>query len=342
LALIALIVAVRRKTAFGPIAFGIAAALGFLAMAGHHLFTLWHVFGNPVYPLFNNIFQSPYYEPEAIRDVQFLPRDLWQAIAYPFYWASTNSDLVSELPFRDARGAISYIAIVAGLLTLVSSRVRIERRRNGLFAETRGLGLVFIFVAVSYFIWVLGLGNYRYAVTLEMLTGIVTMGALIWLYEDSRLRIVVAIVLLTIAATTTVYPDWGHGEHPSTNIRPARYGNRYVDVRVPQLPANSIVLITTWSPVAYFIPFAEPTAQYLGIENNYLELSQNNKLTVAVKYIMRAQGRPKFILSVGEFDSSMMNSRLEQFGLRLSTLPCQPIRSNLEEEALSLCSVATN
>jgi hypothetical protein len=343
LALIALIVAVRRKTAFGPIAFGVAATLGFLAMAGHHLFTLWHAFGNPVFPLFNNIFQSPYYEPEAIRDVQFLPRDPWQLIAYPFYWARTNSELVSELPFRDVRCAIAYIAIVAGSLTLLSRRARIQRRVGGLFAETRGLGLVFIFVATSYFVW-LGLGNYRYAVTFEMLTGIVTMGALIWLFENSRLRIVVAILLLTIAAAATVYPDWGHGEHPSTGISPARYGDRYVDVRVPQLPANSIVLIATRSPVAYFIPFAEPTAQYLGIENNYLELSQNNKLASEVKRIMWAQGRSKFIVSVGEFDGSKMNSLLEQFGLRLSTSPCQPIRSNLEEEeeALSLCSVITN
>jgi hypothetical protein len=342
LGLIAFIVAVRRRTVTGPIAFGVAAMLGFLAVAGHHLLTLWHVFGNPIFPLFNNIFQSPYYEPESIRDAQFLPRDLSQIIAYPFYWARTNSELVSELPFRDIRGAIAYIAVVAGLLALVSSRVRIERRRDGLFTETRGLGLVFIFVVMSYFIWALGLGNYRYAVTLEMLTGIVTMGALIWLFEDSRLRIVVAIVLLTIATTTTVYPDWGHGEHPSASTRPARYGDRYVDVRVPQLPANSIVLIATWSPVAYFIPFAEPTAQYLGIENNYLELSQNNKLASEVKHIMRAQGRTKFLLSIGEFDSNKMNSLLEQFGLRLSMLPCQPIRSNLEEEALSLCSVATD
>ena len=100
----------------------------------------------------------------------------------------------------------------------------------------------------------------------------------------------------------------------------------------------------SWQPAAYFIPFAEPTAQYLGIENNYLELSQNNKLASEVKRIMRAQGRSKFIVSVGEFDGSKMNSLLEQFGLRLSTSPCQPIRSNLEEEeeALSLCSVITN
>jgi dolichyl-phosphate-mannose-protein mannosyltransferase len=341
LGLIALIAAVRRKTGSGLFAFSVATMLGFSAVAGHHLLTLWQAFGNPVFPLLNHIFQSPYYEPVSIRDSQFLPRDLWQLLAHPFYWAKTNSYLVSELTFRDWRGAIAYVAIAAGLLTL-AGRVRKERRRDGVLAETRGLGLVFIFVIVSYFVWELSFSVYRYAVTLEMLTGVVTMGALIWLFNDRRVRIVVAIVLLIIAATTTVYLDWGRGEHPSAGIRPARYGDRYVDVRVPPLPVNSVVLITTWDPVAYFIPFAEPTAQFLGIENNYLELSQNNTLTSEVKRLMRTPGRPKFVLGVGKINSDNMNSLLEQFGLRLSTLPCQPIRSNLEEEVLSLCRVVAD
>jgi hypothetical protein len=163
-----------------------------------------------------------------------------------------------------------------------------------------------------------------------MLTGVVTVGVLIWLFEDRRLRIVIAIVLLTLAATSTVYLDWGRG----------RFGDRYVDVRVPPLPPHSVVLIATWDPVAFFIPFAEPTVQYLGIENNYLELSQNNKLASEVKRIMRTPGRPKFVLSVDEFNGNKLNYLLGQFDLRLSALPCQPIWSNLEGHALSLCQVA--
>jgi hypothetical protein len=100
------------------------------------------------------------------------------------------------------------------------------------------------------------------------------------------------------------------------------------------------VLIATWDPVAYFIPFAEPTAQYVGIENNYLELSQTNKLVLEVKRLMRAPGRSKFVLSVGEFDSTKLNKLLANFDLKLSTLACQPIHSNLEMQTLSLCPVS--
>jgi hypothetical protein len=288
---------------------------------------LWIEFRNPVFPLFNQIFQSPYYEPEAILDTQFLPRDFWQAVAYPFYWAKTNRYLVSEFSFRDARGAIAYVAIAVALLTLAVSRLS-NRHRGDVFAETQDLGIVFIFVTVSFFVWEFTFGNYRYGVPLEMLSGVVTMGALIWLVRDHRLRSLVALVLMGIVATTTIHLDWGR--------RP--FGDRYIDVRVPPLPKNSVVLVDTWDPAAYFIPFAEPAVQYLGIENNFLRLYQDNKFVSEIKRLMRTPGRPKFVLSVGEFNSAELNRKLKPFGLKLSSSPCQPIGSNLEVHALSLCS----
>jgi hypothetical protein len=326
LAVIAVLAAVRRRSAAGLLAFALCAALGLLAVAGHHLLTLWRDFGNPLFPMLNNVFQSPYFEPVSLRDSQFVPRDAWQLLTYPLYWIKTNIYVVTEKPFRDWRGAMAYLAIAAVLLIGILRRVRDEpRERAG--AETCGLGLVLVFVIISYFAWALAFGNYRYGVTLEMLTGVVVMGALIMLIRGPRLLIGLALALLTIAAATTVYPDWGRG----------RYGDRYIDVRVPPLRADSVVLIEGGQPAAYFIPFAEPNAQYLGIENNYLTLSQHNRLASEVKSLMRVTGRPKFIVSVGEFDRGKLEQRLAQFGLMLGAAPCQPIWSNLENPALSLC-----
>jgi hypothetical protein len=326
LAVVALLAAVRRRTPVGFVVFGASAALGFLALAGHHLFTLWRDFGNPIFPMMNDIFQSPYFEPESGRDEEFQARNLWRLIAYPFYWLRTNSYVVTEIPMRDWRGAMAYLAIIAALATRVAGLIDKESRRN-VVGETCGLGLVFVFVITSYFAWAYAFGIYRYAVTLEMLTGVIIMGAVIWVARGRLLRIADAIAFLTIAATTTVYPDWGRG----------RYGERYVDVRVPPLPANSVVLIATGQPVAFFIPFAEPTAQFLGIENDFLELSQENRLVAEVKSVMRAPGRPKFIVSGGVFDSGRLDGLLAQFGLALGQSPCQPIWSNLENPALSIC-----
>ena len=327
---VALLVAVRRKTFGGLIVFGVGTLLGFLAVSGHHMLTLWHDFGNPTFPYLNQIFQSPYWEPQAVRDPRFLPQDFWQLITYPFYWTTVDTYIVTEPPFRDWRAAIAYVVTAAGLVALAMSYVRNGYRRRRTSTQTSGLDLVFIFAILSYFCWALGFGYYRYAIPLEMLTGVVTIGVLIWLFEGRRLRVIAAIVALTVAAASTVYLDWGRG----------RYGDRYVDVRVPALPVHSIVLVATWDPVAFFIPFADPNTQFLGIENNYLELSQDNKLATKVKRIMRTPGRPKFILNVDEFNGDKLNGILGHFSLRLSTLPCQPIWSNLEGHALSLCRIA--
>src|SRR5262249_27889173 len=149
---------------------------------------------NPVFPLLNDIFQSPYYEARSLSDNRFLPRDFLQIIAYPFYWAKTNNYVVSELTFRDWRGAIAYIAIAISWPALIVRSVRGVRRDA--VAETKGLSLIFLFVVTSFAVWELSFGIYRYAVSLEMLTGIVTMGALIQLLPVGRPRIVIAVLAL--------------------------------------------------------------------------------------------------------------------------------------------------
>ena len=328
LGVVAVLAALRKRTLIGLIAFGLAAASGFIVVAGHHLLTLWNAFGNPFFPYLNQIFRSPYFEPTEIWDPRFIPDSFLKLMTFPFYWAKTNTYVVSEPTFRDWRAAIAYVAMVIGVLGLAAACVRKGRRQCDVLGQTPGLHLVLTFVVVSYFSWALQFGYYRYAIPLEMLTGVVTMGALTWLFEDRRLRMIGAVAVLAIAAATTIYLDWGR--------RP--YTDKYVEVQVPALPPHSIVLIATWDPAAYFIPYAEPTARYLGIENNYLELSQDNKLAAEVKRLMRTPGPPKFVLSVGEFDAGKLNTLLGNFGLRLSPTPCEPIHSNLEDQALSLCA----
>ncbi len=329
LGVVAVLAALRKRTLVGLFAFGLAAAFGFLVFAGHHLLTLWDDFRNPFFPYLNQIFRSPYFEPTEIWDPRFIPDSFLKLMTFPFYWAKTGSYVVSEPAFRDWRASIAYVALVVGVLALAARWLRQDGRWREVAAQTPGLASVCTFVVVSYFSWALEFGYYRYAIALEMLTGTIAVGALIWLFDDRRLRIAGAVAVLALAATTTVYLNWGR--------RP--YTDSYVDVQVPALPPDGIVLIATWDPAAYFIPWAQPRVQYIGIENNYLELSQTNKLATEVKRLMRTPGRPKFVVSVGDFDAGKLNKLLSNFDLRLSASPCEPVHSNLEDQAISLCPV---
>jgi len=320
-----LLMAFRHRTIAGLFAFGIASAVGFFAVTAHHMLTLWEDFRNPFFPYLNQIFRSPWWEPIAIRDDRFIPQTLWDLLAFPFYWVKVHTYVVVEKPFRDWRAAAATIAVAVAVLAFAARRLRAPRPGDA--ARTRGFGLVLVFVVVSYFAWALGFAYYRYVVPLEMLSGVVIVGALLWLFDTSRLRLPAAVTVLAIITASTIPIDWGRRD----------YDGHYVSVEVPPIPPNAVVLIATWDPAAFFIPYAEPRAQYVGIENNYLQLSQNNILANEVKAAMRAPGRPKIVLNVNELDRGKWNDLLAQFALKLSEEPCQPIHSNLEDQKLSLC-----
>jgi Glycosyltransferase family 87 len=332
LAVAAVMVAVMRRTFGGLLAYAAAAALAFLAVAGHHMLVLWLDFGNPTFPYLNQIFHSPWWESEAIRDARFQPQNLWHFIIFPFTWTTLDTYIIAEPPVRDWRAAIAYLAMLAGMLAFAARCF--GGSRGQAFGRTHGLAIVYAFVIASYVTWVFGFSYLRYAAPLEMLTGIVTVGALLWLFDDRRWRIGSALAVVLLAGVTTVYLDWEKVGHGPSRLR---YGDRYVDVRVPPLPTDSVVLIATWDPVAFFIPYAAPGVQYVGIENNYLELSQHNLLAEKVKHLMREPGRPKFVLSVDRFDADKLNALLAHFDLKLGASPCLPIETNLEGHALSLC-----
>ena len=207
LGVVALLRALRKRTLIGLILFGLAATAGFFIFAGHHLLTLWNAFGNPFFPYLNQIFRSPYFEPTEIWDPRFIPDSFWKLMTFPFYWAKTNDYVVSEPKFRDWRAAIGYVAIVVGVLGLAVNCLRTGRWPRDALAQTPGLLLVFAFEIVSYFSWALEFGYYRYAIPLEMLTGVIAMGALIWLLDDRRLRMAAAVAVLALLKGLWVAPN---------------------------------------------------------------------------------------------------------------------------------------
>jgi hypothetical protein len=308
-----------------------AAALAVLVVAGHHMLVLWLDFGN------RPSVSQPDFSFTLVGIGGHSRRALPAAESVALHHFSVHLDDARHLHHRGT--AIARLACrhrlcgnVAGILAFAVRRF--GGWRGHAFGQTHGLAIVYAFVIPSYVTWAFGFSYLRYAAPLEMLTGIVTVGTLLWLFDDRRWRIGSALAVVPLAGVTTVYLDWEKVGHGPSRLR---YGDRYVDVRVPPLPADSVVLIATWDPVAFFIPYAEPRAQYVGIENNYLELSQHNLLAEKVKHLMREPGRPKFVLNVDRFDADKLNALLAHFDLKLGALPCLSIETNLEGHALSLC-----
>jgi hypothetical protein len=140
---------------------GLGGAAGGLATGGAWSLMLWREMGNPIFPLFNGIFQSKELLAHNIMDTQFMPRGLWDALAYPFYWM-LGDNRSSEYPFRDARFAVATVLVLVGIGARVARRAAVFTRRDVQF---------FVIFAVSYAAWLGLFSIQRYAIVLELLCG---------------------------------------------------------------------------------------------------------------------------------------------------------------------------
>ncbi len=62
-------------------------AIGLAGCDGWWWFRLYRCSGNPLFPLYNNVFRSALATPGHFVDVRFLPRSRMQALFHPFRWA---------------------------------------------------------------------------------------------------------------------------------------------------------------------------------------------------------------------------------------------------------------
>jgi hypothetical protein len=79
--------------------------VGYLLTGGWWAWRMWTAFGNPVFPLFNDLFQSPFAPLASLHDPNFLPgldRDRQLSLAL----AARRRAVGAEISVRDPRYAV--------------------------------------------------------------------------------------------------------------------------------------------------------------------------------------------------------------------------------------------
>lgn len=226
---------------------GLGGIVGAALTGGEWCLIAWRDTGNPIFPLFNAVFQSGEVAAVNLMDAQFMPHSVSDALAYPFYWL-VGDHRGAEHPFRDARFAVVAILLVLGLL------VRMARGRAIL--TRRDVQLVVLF-AVSYLAWLGLFSIQRYAVVLELLCGPIIVLLLARLAARAGPTLPTSpaalnAVMLTVAAAIALWSqpaDWWH--RPWSDIyqpkiaaeldQPATYFilGKPLAYIAPQLPSQS-------------------------------------------------------------------------------------------------------
>lgn len=202
----AVLAAARPLRATALLGFG--GIVGAALTGGEWCLIAWRDTGNPIFPLFNAVFQSSEVAAVNLMDAQFMPHSVSDALAYPFYWL-IGDHRGAEHPFRDARFAVVAVLLVLGLL------VRMTRGRAIL--TRRDVQLVVLF-AVSYLAWLGLFSIQRYAVVLELLCGPIIVLLLARLAARARPTLPTSPVplnalMLTVAAAIALWSqpaDWWH------------------------------------------------------------------------------------------------------------------------------------
>jgi hypothetical protein len=168
-----------------------------------------------VFPLFNNVFQSPDFPAYAIELHRFVPRTLEQALMLPFEMAEQRSYVYVEQVAPDLRPVVLLVLATAAV-ALAWLRRRRQLGRDAAWPASPAATVVAFFV-VSTLVWGVTSTNGRYAVPL-----LLVMGPLLYAASASLLGARVASVLcllLLLLQGFQVYavgnPRWSpHGWTP--------------------------------------------------------------------------------------------------------------------------------
>jgi hypothetical protein len=177
--------------------FAVCACAAALVVAGPWAWRLAQAFGNPFYPMLNDLFQAPGVTSEAVRspaaplgstldavarlfnamrDPRFLPSSLVEALARPFDMLSARRLIHTETMAADARYAGLLLLSGLGLSTWV------WRRRRGAAEAWLPSGRAYACLAAAFlFSWVLWLaisGNSRYFLPMACVAGVLLAAGL--------------------------------------------------------------------------------------------------------------------------------------------------------------------
>jgi hypothetical protein len=197
----------RLRAAF---VFGIGVLAGIAASAGHWYWKMWSVFGNPLFPQFNDRFHGPLAAPIGIGDTGWLPKGLAEKFLWPFIFA-LDSKRVGELKLTLLLWPALYVAFV-----LLAFQLAVRRSAAPVDAVAARQRMLLAFFGLAYLGWLNLFGIYRYLIPLELLAPLVLWLLLQCLAPSPRAERIGAAVLLVATVAGLPHASWGHARWSRT------------------------------------------------------------------------------------------------------------------------------
>lgn len=227
---------------------GLGGMLGFLVLGGPWFGWLWAEYGNPLFPYFNDFFESSWAAESSFQDRRFLPGSPGEALLYPLAWTQDHLK-VWELDFFDPR----VVLLVPLLLLALLGGWRWTDPAG------RRLTAVLWFLLTAYILWLWKFGIYRYLAVVEMLAPMCLLAIAMRLVRR-RFVAYAATAALCLSQALVHGPryegSWAFAPEAATPLR--------------ALDPDAMIVMTGYEPLAFIAAWLPDDVEVVRLRSNFM------------------------------------------------------------------------
>jgi hypothetical protein len=313
--------------------FGTMVGAGFALVMAPWSFRLAQKFGNPLFPLMNNVFKSPEIPTGGTTHYRFIPDSLIDALLRPFAMTGTDHMITEELAAPDLRYALLLVvALVSALVWIVQRRRQpADSSKTPAFSSrTRALVALSLGFGFSWIVWLGNSGNSRYFLPMAGIAGILALALLFRLTADHTLgRNAILVALLTAqGAALALGTEYRWDRAP--------WAGGWFNVDVPTKLANepNLYLAIGMQSNSFILPFLAKGSGFINIAGGY-PLGPDGANAPRVRAMVAGRTPHVRVLVAGDRiypnaafrapRQSDVDDLLGMFGLRVDANDCETI-----------------
>jgi hypothetical protein len=230
--------------------YGVGGCVGFSLSVWWHI-RLFYQWQSPLFPLYNNIFKSPFFGFSNARDMRWIFNSTGEFFTF-IYNSFYSTNKTSEVAFADPRFLIFSVLLVVAVIAYS------DRFKQAITERSRVIAFLLCLFFIGTYFWAVSLAYQRYFIPFEMVLGIAVYCLVKLMVQGCALRNLFLACICAITAVNITVPDWGHSRTSFGNSNPFEIPLKGMFIETPA----KYLLIGV--PVSYLTPFFNQGSYFYG------------------------------------------------------------------------------
>jgi hypothetical protein len=249
--------------------FGAALGTSIVLTAAPWSYRLARMFGNPIFPLLNNLFRSPEFTTAPLKHYRFIPDSLIDALQRPFAMSGTEPMIHEELSSPDIRYALLLLVFSIFVIAWFWQSIRrtsipIAVPHSG--SATRALVALGCGFTADWIAWLSGSGNSRYFIPMACIAAVLAVALLFRLLANHSLGRNGVLLALFVAQATQLAlgTDYRWSQAP--------WNGRWFNVDIPEKLASqpNLYLSIGMQSNSFIVPYLEKGSGVVNFSGAYV------------------------------------------------------------------------